>query len=189
MEIVKCDKEDAPKIADAIINAIGMEMAARLGAERGIEGAKELFTRVAAREDSQYSFRNCVKARNDDGCDMGFMISYDGESLHKLRKAFFEEYADMFGIKVDLGKVPDETDSAELYLDTLSVYPEYRGRGMATSLIEYAKQRAKELRKPLGLLCDKGNLNARRLYEHVGFKKVGERFFAGELMDHYIYEN
>lgn len=62
--------------------------------------------------------------------------------------------------------------------------PEYRGRGVATALIEAAGVRARECGKPLGLLVDKANSRARRLYDSLGFKQVGERFFAGELMDH-----
>ena len=38
--------------------------------------------------------------------------------------------------------------------------------------------------EPLALDIIETFCRARRLYDSLGFKQVGERFFAGELMDH-----
>lgn len=41
--------------------------------------------------------------------------------------------------------------------------------------------------KPDVLLVEKSNHRARHLYEKTGFRKIGERLFASEIMDYLIY--
>ena len=85
----------------------------------------------------------------------------------------------------EIDSLPGETEADEFYLDTLMTLPEYRGKGVARALIADAALKAQRAGKPLGLLCDKDNDRARRLYESVGFVNVGERPFAGHLMTHF----
>lgn len=40
---------------------------------------------------------------------------------------------------------------------------------------------------PAGLLVAKSNRRASHLYEKTGFRKIGERLFASEIMDYLIY--
>ena len=80
--------------------------------------------------------------------------------------------------------VEDETDASEFYLDTLAVLSEYRGRGIASLLLKGAIGRAAACGKPAGLLVDKDNNRARKLYERVGFRQIGERPFCYVMMDH-----
>lgn len=183
MKIVNAEKKDAPLLAYAIMEAVGMELSEGFAGEHSLSDVKELFTRLAAREDSQYSYRNALKALDEEGNVMGLIIGYDGARLHELREAFMETAKEMLGYEFPEG-FDDETGPEEFYMDSLAVYPQYRGRGVGRALIEALEQRAKAIGKPAGLLCDKSNHNARRLYENMGFKKVGERPFAGELMDH-----
>lgn len=183
MEIADAIKDDAPLIADAILTALGEEIVADFAAVCGFENVRKIFTNTAARDDSQYSYLNTIKCVTREGTPVGFLIAYDGARLHELRKAFFEEFENVTGISIK-EKMPDETGPYEFYLDSLAVIPEFRGKGIASSLIETIGKRAAQIGKPLGLLCDKKNLNARKLYEHLGFRKVGESYFASELMDH-----
>lgn len=184
MEIIEACKKDAPLLAEVILEAVGEDITANFAAEKGIDAVKTLFTRLAAREDSQYSYCNALKYIDDDGTPMGFIIGYDGARLHQLRKAFFEELESVFGRKID-GEIPDETVPEEFYLDSLAVFPQYRGKGIARKLIEAMIKRAEQHGKPAGLLCGKTNHRARKLYESIGFRKTGETPFAGVLMDHY----
>ncbi|MCM1309898.1 MAG: GNAT family N-acetyltransferase [Bacteroides sp.] len=182
MTIVEARREDATLIGCVVVEAIGAELAAEFAGNRRVNAVVDLFAALAAREDSQYSYRNALKAVAYDGAPMGFIVGYDGARLHELRRAFFEEVKRHLGYDMD-GAMPDETDPAEFYLDSLAVFPEYRGRGVASALINAIAERAG---KPLGLLCDKSNVRARRLYERLGFSRVGDRLFAGEVMDHMI---
>lgn len=176
-------KADAYLIGQTIVEAIGIELAEDFAGGRTVDDVVRLFAILAAREDSQYSYRNSLKAVDDDGNPMGFIVGYDGAMLQGLRVAFFEEVKRILGKDME-GKMDDETSPDEFYLDSLAVFPLYRGRGVAKALIEAMCRRAEKVGKPVGLLCDKGNVNARRLYDSLGFRLKGERKFAGEPMDH-----
>lgn len=141
-----------------------------------------IFMELAERPDSQYSYRNALKAVDDNGEIAGIIVAYDGGRLAELRERFFERFHKEFGREI--GPVADETEPGEWYLDSLAVFPEYRGRGIATMLINAAIDRSPENLRP-GLLCSKTNPSAARLYENLGFKVVGERSFFGEKMLHY----
>ncbi|MCM1531263.1 MAG: GNAT family N-acetyltransferase [Ruminococcus flavefaciens] len=180
---MNAEKSDAPLIGEVVVAAIGDELAHSFAGEKTVEDVKRLFTKLAAREDSQYSYRNSLKAVDENGEPMGFAVGYDGALLHQLRKAFFEEVRLVLEREMD-GKVDDECEAGEFYLDSLAVFPAYRGKGVARALIQAMAQRGLKSGKPLGLLCDKTNATARRLYDALGFRQVGEAPFAGEVMDH-----
>lgn len=183
MKIRQAEKQDAKLIGEAITSAIGENISNSLAGKKGINNVKAMFARLATEDNSQYSYRNTLKAVNDNGEIMGFAVGYDGALLHQLRKRFLEE------AKVCLGKDMEETignecKPDEFYLDSLAVFPEHRGQGVARALVKAMGERATDINKPLGLLCEKDNINARKLYDSLGFKQVGETLFAGEMMNH-----
>lgn len=188
MKIENATPGDASLIADAILDAVGPEITASLaGGHHTVTEVHDLFARLAARPDTQYSYLNTRIARDDSGSPAGVCISYDGASLIRLRRAFFDEARRTLGWRITPGEVdalPGETDPDEYYLDTLMTLPAYRGRGIGRALIADAASRARITGKPLGLLCDTGNDTARRLYDSVGFRQIGQRPFAGHIMNH-----
>lgn len=183
-------KSDAPCIAEGIMMAVGEELVEGIANGKGREAVKDVFTRLAEREDSQYSYRNSIVAEDSDGKTAGIVVAYDGRILIEARRLFFRLAKERLGWDIyDL--VPDgepevETDDSEYYLDSLAVWPGYRGKGIATRLIHEVEKRAAMASKPVGLLCAEHNDTARPLYEHLGFKEVGRRPFAGESMAHMI---
>lgn len=183
MKIVPAVKDDAFLIGDVVVTAIGEDVAVNFASDRSIQDVRRLFSNLAAREDSQYSYLNALKAIDEDGSPMGFIVAYDGGRLHDLRKAFFEEAREVLGREME-GRIADECVPGEYYLDSLAVFPQYRGRGVAHALISSMSAHAEASGKPLGLLCDKHNSRARSLYDSLGFRPVGETPFAGEMMDH-----
>ncbi len=118
-----------------------------------------------------------------EGRVAGVLVSYDGARLLELRRSFFEVAARVLGLHFD-DSLEAETDPGEIYLDSLAVFPGYRGKGLAGRLIEAAAERHAGSGKPLGLLVDVPNTGAYRLYTRLGFGKAGERPFAGVMMDH-----
>lgn len=178
IRIEECCKEDGELIARAVVMALHEEFDPE-------ELWCRIFLNLAVRTDSQYSYLNALKAVTAGGDVAGIMVCYDGARLAELRQALFEEFERQTGRQ--LGPIADETDSGEWYLDSLAVFPGFRGRGVAKALIQAAIERAPEGRRP-GLLCAKDNTDARRLYESLGFRKIGERPFLGQMMDHMSYE-
>ncbi|MDE6717512.1 MAG: GNAT family N-acetyltransferase [Muribaculaceae bacterium] len=187
MKIIDASKEDAPLIAEAILEAVGPEIILNLAGKRNtIEDVRGIFMRLAAREDSQYSYINSRIARDQEGKPMGVCVSYDGADLIRLRRPFFKEANRVLGWEMkeeEIDALPGETSPDEYYLDTLMTLPEHRGKGVGRALILDALSKARQRNKPLGLLCDMENKRARRLYDAVGFIKHSQRPFAGHLMD------
>ncbi|MDE7474866.1 MAG: zinc ABC transporter permease, partial [Duncaniella sp.] len=112
MKIINARKEDAPLIARSIMDAVGQEICLGLAGEHHtLADVEHLFTVLAARKDSQYSYLNTQVAVLDDGEAIGVCIGYDGARLSPLREAFFEEAARLMGI--EMGDIDDETESGE----------------------------------------------------------------------------
>ncbi len=188
IKITDATPEDAPLIAEGVMAAVGPEICRGIaGPDHSVEDVRTLFTRLARRDDSQYSWRNTRVARSEEGIPMGICVSYDGARLHTMRRSFFEEANKLLGWGMtdeDIEKVPDETSSDEYYLDSLMVLPQFRGHGAARALIDDAAQKARNVGKPLGLLCEDQNAPAFKLYSSVGFQEIGRRPFAGVEMRH-----
>lgn len=179
-KIVNASVDDAGLIAKAIAMALDIDIEA--ADDPRAEWCRAVFTDLANRDDSQYSYRNTLKAVTHDGSAAGFLVNYDGARLHELREAFFEVVKAKTG--EDLHGISDETDSEEWYLDSLAVWPEYRHNGIGCALLKAGIDRARSAGKPAGLLVDKENAGARRMYEKLGFLRIGDRPFAHTMMDH-----
>lgn len=172
---------DANLIGWGICEAIGPELVANLGINTSPQTVKDVFSALAARTDTQYSWRNSLVAEVD-GESAGLIVAYDGAELLRLREAFIAMAAER--LHIDFSDVPAECEPNEVYLDTLAVKPQFRGMGIAKTLIEAAVAKATTIGKPAGLLVADDNPNARRLYEKCGFKPVGRVPFAHEMMTH-----
>lgn len=183
MKIISAEKKHAGLIAEVIVTAVGREHCEEVaGNGNGVDKIKELFREMAERDDTQYSYRNSLIAVTDDGTPIGAIVAYDGGRLEELRRPFLERLQEEMDI--DPSDVPDETEPGEYYLDSLAVMPEYRGKGVGSKLIAAAAERGRSLGLKPGLLVAKDNPTARKLYEHIGFRKVGDRPFMGIVMDH-----
>lgn len=151
-----------------------------------LDDFRKTMVRLVEMENSQYSYRNTLVAMTDDGQIMGACVSYDGGLLHTLRRAFVNAALTDFGR--DFSNMDDETQAGELYLDSLAVYPQYRGKGVASALLRASIEKACNMNLPAaGLLVDKGNPNAERLYKSVGFEYVNDAFWGGHPMRHLQY--
>lgn len=177
--------EDAQFIGRVVADAIGRDVLCELGgSEESVELFYQLFTELAGMEKSQYSYRNSLVARTADGRCAGAIVAYDGARLHELREAFVEGANRILGWNIRESEMDDETDGEEVYLDSLMVLPEFRGQGIASALIRAAVEHNAAVGKPVGLLVDYTNPNARRLYSRLGFEGRGDVRFCGVTMEH-----
>lgn len=183
--IIDAGAEDTPLIAWAVMEAVGEGIISKWAGEASMEEIHSLFTRLAARKDSQYSYLNSRIAVTPEGEKAGVCVSYDGGEIKRLRRAFFEEANRVFGWNMSdeqVDSLPCETSGEEFYLDSLAILPAHRGKGIGTQLIYDASEKARKVGLPLGLLVADDNPKASSLYESQGFKAVGRRPFAGEDM-------
>lgn len=188
IKIIDAEKNDAPLIACGIMDAVGLNICQNMaGSRHSLEDVNGIFCRLAERDDSQYSYLNSRIAIDEDGNKMGVCISYDGATLKRLRRSFFNEANRVLGWVMtddEIEALPGETIPEEFYLDTLMVLPDHRNKGVGQALIKDAYERARKKGKPLGLLVEPENHNARRLYERMGFRQIDKRPFAGVDMNH-----
>ena len=177
----------APDIARLIMEAMNHECCLYFaGEEHGLSGFHQLVSDLVCRADSQYSYLNTLVALNAQRDVVGVCTAYDGARLHQLRLAFVEGCLARFNR--DFGNMDDETAAGELYVDSLAVDVRYRGKGIAKSLLKATIEKAKQLQLPaVGLLVDKGNPKAERLYTSVGFQYVDDNQWGGHAMRHLQY--
>lgn len=185
-------KEDAPFIGKTITEAMGHDLCVGLAeGEENLPNVLKLFTDLAATETAQYSFRNTLIARDKEANPIGAIIAYDGSGLREMRKDFITKANKLLRWNVTVEEADNwepETNSHEIYLDSLYVVPEYRNQGIASSLIKAAIDRYKSIGKPFGLLVEPHNIKAHKLYKELGFKEDGVNSFCGEPMIHLSYK-
>ena len=180
-------KEQAAEIASLIMLAMTHESCRWFaGPQHTLDDFHALMTRLVEREDSQYSYLNTLVAMVDDKV-AGICTSYDGALLLPLRRAFIDGALEAFGI--DYNGFDEETQAGELYLDSLAVFPEYRGRGIATQLIKATLQKGMEVGLPVGLLVNEENPKAEKLYRSLGFDYANDTIWGGHDMRHLIWKD
>lgn len=184
-KIREARKDDATVIARGIVMALHDDNTMGLAGTRDrLPLVDSLFTDLAAREDSQYSYLNTIVAEAADGNVAGILVAYDGARLHELREAFVRKANAILGTGFVNEEMDNETSDDEIYLDSLAVFPEYRGNKLGPRLIEAMSLRHADAGKPLGLLCEQGYDHLYKLYTSLGFKDVGMRPFIGTMMHH-----
>ena len=185
IEIRKATKAQSEEIAKLIMMAMTDDCCLYFcGEGYGLEDFRRMMTILVEREDSQYSYRNTLIAMDGDKV-VGISVSYDGGFLHELRRAFIETAKEYIG--KDHSGMADETQTGELYLDSLAVLSEYRRQGIARKLLLATKERANRLGLPcVGLLVDKNNPVGEALYTSVGFRYVNDSHWGGHSMKHLI---
>ncbi len=184
IKIGKANPDMAPRIATLIMEAMNHECCQNFAGEHHtLADFHHMMTRLVEMEDSQYSYLNTLVATVDDGSLAGICVAYDGGKLHALRQRFVEAAREAFDI--DYSGMDDETEAGEFYIDSLCVDSEFRGRGIASQLLRAAIDRGEQLGLPAtGLLVDKGNPKAERLYQRVGFNFVADTTWGGHPMRH-----
>ena len=60
------------------------------------------------------------------------------------------------------------------YIQTICIDPARRGQGLGSGLVEFAEQRILPVSPNVFMCVSSFNLDARRLYERLGYKVVGE---------------
>ena len=147
--------------------------------------ALQLFEHFVSLVGNQYSYENTFVYFIDNKV-VGAVNAYDGAEIEELRKPFLRYLNETY----HNGSFTMETESeaGEFYIDTLSVNPNYQGKGIGKALLTAAKNWAVDLgHQKIGLLVDLENAGAKRLYQSVGFEVVGEKILLGERYEHLVF--
>jgi ribosomal protein S18 acetylase RimI-like enzyme len=130
----------------------------------------DTLTAICAQPDTQYSYTNTLVAEVDREI-AGIMITVDGAIYRYQRERMFPQLKDLFNTAFGPGweEMEDEAQIGELYVDSIAVFPAYRHRGIGTSMLLHAQQRAKELNIPQVTLAVEPTNAAKKLYHELGF--------------------
>lgn len=180
MLIRKAVPADAACIAEYLFKAME-EITCNFAGRDKIAEIKMLLTQLAGQPANQYSYEFTWVAE-EDGRIVGSATIYNGARLHELREPVAKLVEAIFHKEFLPG---DETGPGEWYLDCIGVSSAMQGRGVGSGLLDFLIENyVKGQKQTIGLLVDKTNPDAKRLYLRKGFKIVGEKLFAGKLMEH-----
>ncbi|HTN45766.1 MAG TPA: GNAT family N-acetyltransferase [Flavipsychrobacter sp.] len=180
MIIRKAKIEDAKDIASFLFLAMEDITYHFIGRENAGE-ALALLEFLTAQDANQYSYKHTLVAE-ENGELVGSVTIYNGAKLHELR----EPVGNLIRLKFNVDFNPeDETQPGEYYLDCIGVKSNQQGKGIGTKLLQFAiKEYVVRRKLTLGLLVDKANPQAKKLYLRSGFKITGEKVLAGKCMEH-----
>lgn len=183
--IRRAKKEESRIIASFLLLAME-DIVYRFIGETSAEKALRLLESLAGEPNNQYSFENCWVVASD-GKVIAAAIVYDGSRLSELREPVAAKIASMFNRDFH---PEDETRAGEFYIDCAAVHPDHQGKGTGTELFRFLiHEYVHKQNKTLGLLVDKDNPDARKLYLKLGFEVAGEKTLAGKKMEHLQFKN
>ena len=167
--------DDAPFLAMVVSEAIDSDVMERYEAAGGTIPADrrrlmDVLESIVRNPDTLYTWRHAIIAQNANGEAIGALVAYPGDDYPARREVTFSTFLEALPLSFDPADMDAETVAGEYYLDSLAVLPSYRGRGVARRLLQSGIATARELHRPAILACSPENLNAKRLYESLGFR-------------------
>jgi ribosomal protein S18 acetylase RimI-like enzyme len=149
--------------------------------EKHYANARDFLLRFVKSESNQYSFQNCYVAAEEGGIVAACLV-YDGAKLEELRKPVLEYIYEHFDPYL---RVEAETQAGEFYIDSLGVAPNQQRRGLGSKVLRFViDEIVHNNGETLGLLVDKTNAGAKKLYLNMGFQIVGEKELVGIELEH-----
>ena len=129
----------------------------------------EIGRQRARRETGGFSYLNTV-VRQDGDDVVAALIGYPlADSPEPV------DYDEMPGMFVPLQELEDIA-AGTWYVNVLASYPECRGKGYGTDLLEIAEQLAEDTgRAGMSIIVSDANDGARRLYERCGYTETARR--------------
>lgn len=100
---------------------------------------------------------------------VGLIVAYGSNDVKKLDAPILEHLSSK---NIFIDSFDKECFENEFYIDTVSVFEEFQGKGIAKELFSFIEKKAKELGfEKVSLLVDLENPKALALYEKIGFQK------------------
>ncbi|GAA0875829.1 GNAT family N-acetyltransferase [Wandonia haliotis] len=181
MLIRKATPNDSEILADCIFLAMG-DITYRFIGEENTEKAIAFLRSMTRERANQYSYENSWVVEDENKKVVAAAVLYDGARLNELRKPVMSMLKQVYNRELHL---EDETEKGEYYIDCIGVKPDQQGKGIGSMILrflidEYVIQKG----ETLGLLVDKENPNAKKLYLKLGFQSAGTKVLTGKEMEH-----
>jgi len=123
----------------------------------------------AARDSGSFSYRNSIVAEVDGeiaGALVGYPVADEPEPVDPVNTPA------MFTPLIELENLAAGT----WYVNAVAAFPDARGLGVGTELMQWAERRADELGlRAVSLIVSDANRGARRLYERLGYEESASR--------------
>lgn len=133
------------------------------------ETAWDVGRRRARREVGAFSYRNAVVASTEQAvvaCLIAYPIPPQPEPIN------YHDLPAMFVPLQELENLAPDT----WYVNVLAAFPEYRGRGIGTHLLEIAEEAAAAAgHRGLSIIVSDANTSALRLYQRCGYRLIDKR--------------
>lgn len=185
MIIRKAKTEDAKEIAPFMMLAM-KDIVFQFIGENSSEKATLFLETLIGEKANQYSFENCWIAENE-GKIIAAANIYDGSKLQELRTPVAAIIKSLFNRDFN---PEDETQEGEFYIDCVGVGLEQQGKGIGSKIFQFLiDEYVYNRNKTIGLLVDKDNPNAKRLYLKLGFEIMGEKTLTGKTLEHLQFKN
>ncbi|MGI9309352.1 MAG: GNAT family N-acetyltransferase [Gammaproteobacteria bacterium] len=138
------------------------------------EEIMDVGARRYARENSAFSYTNCLLAEVD-GSTAGFLVAFPMhvEPTEPESDPVLAPYSKL------------EEDNS-YYVCGMAMFPEYRGQGIGTRLLDHAERDAKARGyNKLSLIVFEQNVGAKRLYLRQGFREASRQAIHPHPLIHY----
>ncbi|MEZ7514661.1 GNAT family N-acetyltransferase [Flavobacterium frigidarium] len=180
MIIRKATSIDAPDIAECLLLAMESIVYTFIG-KNDSNVAYEFLLHFVAQEDNQYSYQNCWVVSNENQI-IGAINIYNGANLHTLRMPIINYLKTNFNREII---IDDETQAGEYYIDTLGIKTNQQGKGIGFMLLQFIIDKfVHKQNQTLGLLVEKENRAAQRLYKKLGFIYQSDKNLVGKQLEH-----
>ncbi|HUH74476.1 MAG TPA: GNAT family N-acetyltransferase [Chitinophagales bacterium] len=185
MLIRKAKVEDSKEIAELLLLAMEDIVYQFIGIN-SLEQATRFLENSTSQPSNQYSYENCwvIESNQEVVAVVNF---YDGAKLQELRAPIHTLIKSMFDREYS---PEDETQKGELYIDCIGVRLDRQGKGLGSKILQFLiDEYSYKSNKTLGLLVDKDNPNAKKLYLKLGFEIIDEMTLVGKEMEHLQFKN
>jgi ribosomal protein S18 acetylase RimI-like enzyme len=170
LNIRKATGDDATVLTE-LINFAGEGLPVYLWeqmAEPG-EDAWQVGRRRALRKEGGFSYRNAIIAELDDravACLIGYSLPPEPVEI---------DYSEMPAMFVPMQELENLAPNS-WYVNVLATYPEFRGRGIGTGLLDVAEKQARDAGNTgLSIIVSDANPGAQKLYSRCGYLQSATR--------------
>lgn len=183
MTIRSARPQDAGAAARLLYDALH-DVAHRLTGEDSEEKAIEVLEQYFRADEGRLSYRQSA-VEEIAGEVAGIIVAYGGDQAAELDRPILDR---LRKLKNDpTVSLDQEADEDEYYIDTLSVSPQFGGKGIGSALMLHAENRAKELKyHKIALAVVTDNHRAHSLYDRKGYETDKDIMINGHVYHHMV---